>query len=121
MPTGIYMSSGKLSLKIGDIIVFKNNKKTVNLVKYLAGQEGDEYCLDFEGSLWLNGFYVASKNTSKYPEKIFTESVCHIVKKGELLVLGDHPNSYDSRYFGPIKTKQVLAQVELVLAITPIE
>ncbi len=83
--------------------------------------EPGQYCLDFEGSLWLNGFYVARKNTSKYAEKIFTEFVCHILKKGELLVLGDHPNSYDSRYFGPIKTKQVLAKVKLVLAITPIE
>lgn len=45
MPTGIYMSSGKLKLKIGDIIVFKNNKKTANLVKYLAGKDGDEYCV----------------------------------------------------------------------------
>ncbi len=115
MPIGIYIKILTNKFEIGDIIIFHSEEKKSNLLKYIAGYEGHEYCFDFEGILWINGFPLVQKNIKKYPEKLSTESFCQILKKDELLVLGDHPNSYDSRYFGPIKKQQIIAQVELAL------
>jgi signal peptidase I len=116
MPTGVYIKNSKIKLTIGDIIVFYLRDKNSNLLKYVAAHEGDEYCLDFENTLWVNAFPVAQKSIVKYHGELPTESLCQTLKKDELLVLGEHPNSYDSRYFGPIKRDQVIAQVELALA-----
>lgn len=115
MPMGIYIKNSKNKLTTGDIIVFYSIDKNSNLLKYIAAREGDEYCLDFENTLWVNGFTVAQKSIAKYHGELSTQSLCQTLKQDELLVLGEHPNSYDSRYFGPIKREQVIAQVELVL------
>jgi conjugal transfer pilin signal peptidase TrbI len=117
MPTGIYVISSANKLEIGDIVVFYLNDKSGNLIKYAAGLPGDEFCLDFENTLWINNQPLAQKNIQKYPEQSLEFSSCQTLKKGELLVLGDHPDSYDSRYFGPIKYSRVLAQVELLLKL----
>jgi signal peptidase I len=116
MPTGIYVKNSSMKLKIGDIIIFYAKDKNYNLLKYIAAHEGDEYCLDFESTLWVNGFPVAQKSIVKYYGDLPAQSLCQTLKKDELLVLGEHPNSYDSRYFGPIKRDQVIAQVKLALA-----
>lgn len=115
MPTGIYIESSSDKFEIGDVIVFYSEAKKSNLLKYIAGYEGHEYCLDFENTLWVNSFPLAQKNTTKYHEEMPTQSFCQTLKKDELLVLGEHPDSYDSRYFGPIKRQQIIAQVELAL------
>lgn len=116
MPTGIYVKILSDKFKIGDIIVLYSKDKNCNLLKYIAAHEGDEYCLDFESTLWVNGFPVAQKSIVKYHSDLPAQSLCQTLKKDELLVLGEHPNSYDSRYFGPIKREQIIAQVKLVLA-----
>lgn len=115
MPTGIYIKKSKDKLEIGDIIVFYSKETKSNLLKYVAGYDGYEYCLDFENTLWGNSFPLAQKNIAKFHEEKPTQSLCKTLKKDELLVLGEHPDSYDSRYFGPIKRQQVIAQVELAL------
>ena len=115
MPMGIYVKNSKNKLTIGDIIVFYSRDKNSNLLKYIAAHERDEYCIDFENTLWVKGFPVAQKSIAKYHDELPTQSLCQTLKKDELLVLGEHPNSYDSRYFGPIKRQQIVAQVELAL------
>ena len=116
MPMGIYIKSSKNKLTTGGIIVFYLRDKNYNLLKYIAAHEGDEYCFDFESTLWVKGFPIAQKSIAKYHGELPTQSLCQTLKKDELLVLGEHPNSYDSRYFGPIKRDQVIAQVKLALA-----
>ena len=115
MPIGIYIKSSSDKFEIGDVIVFYSEAKNSNLLKYIAGYEGHKYCFDFENTLWVNGFPIAQKNVAKYPEKLPAQTLCQTLKKDELLVLGEHPDSYDSRYFGPIKRQQVIARVELAL------
>lgn len=114
MPIGLYKNLSSKKFEIGDIIVFYSTDKKSNLLKYIAGYDGDEYCFDFEGTIWVNGLPLAQQNNIKYYNKLSDESRCYVLKSNELLVLGEHPDSYDSRYFGPIKTKQVLAKVKLV-------
>lgn len=115
MPRGVYVKYSSNNLNKGDIIVFSLKEKKLNLLKYIAGYEGDVYCMDFQGTLWINDIPSAQQNIIKYYDKLPNHSVCQRLKKDDLLVLGEHPDSYDSRYFGPIKTQQVVAQVELAL------
>jgi signal peptidase I len=107
MPLGFYVRYSSNKLKIGDIIVFN-----LNDIKYIAAHEGDDICVDSASTLWVNSLSVAQINIEKYPEKIPEQSSCQRLKKDEFLVLGDHQDSYDSRYFGPIKTHDVISPVK---------
>ncbi len=115
MPVGVYMKIPSDKFEIGDIIVFYSANKKSNLLKYIAGYEGHEYCFDFEGTLWVNGLPLVQPNNIKYSHLPPNQSSCQVLKKDEFLVLGEHPNSYDSRYFGPIKKQHIVALVELAL------
>ena len=117
MPKAFYLKKSKTKLTIGEIIVFKLNSKNGNFIKYVGGIEGDEFCIDASGALWVNGFPAAQKNIDKYPDQTFNVSECQILKKGTLIVIGEHPDSYDSRYFGPIESSQVIAQVRILAGI----
>lgn len=112
MPMGFYIKTNKDILDVGDIIVFR--KENVNLIKYVAAIQGSEYCFDHEKVMWINGQPVGQKNIQKYLEPNWEQSVCYALKSDELLVLGEHPDSYDSRYFGPIKIVQMIAAVDFL-------
>jgi len=114
MPKGFYLKESVLGLDIGEIIVFKLKSNKGNFIKYIGGAEGDEFCVDGKGAIWVNGLPLAQKNIDKYPERTVNESECQTLKKGMLLVIGEHPDSYDSRYFGPIDSSQVIARVRLI-------
>lgn len=47
-------------------------------------------------------------------------SGCIEIGPGELFVVGQHPSSCDSRYFGPVLTSQVVAEVHPLLVIDPL-
>ena len=114
---GFYIRKISENISIGDIIVFYVDDKNNKLIKYVAGQAGDEFCIDYRGAIWINGLFAAQINVQKYSDFSLNQSRCETLKKGRWFVLGDHPDSYDSRYFGPIKTSQVIAQVELAFEI----
>lgn len=114
MPIGLYAKIVTDRLILGDIVVFNLGTIDNNLLKYIAGLEGDEYCSDIDHILWINGLPVAKKNILKYDSELISQSVCQKLKQDEFLVLGEHPDSYDSRYFGPIKKQDVIAQVKLI-------
>lgn len=117
MPQGIYVKNGINCWDIGCVIVFKINAYKSNLIKYIAGIGGDQYYFDETGSLWINGNLVAQKNIEKYPQPLIEHSICQQLNADELLVIGDNENSYDSRYFGPIKKQEVIATVKLLWQI----
>jgi len=114
MPTGIYIKTKDTMPAIGDIIIFKLSSYKTNLIKYVAGIAGAEYCLDETNGFWINGIPVAQKNIQKYPEEPAQQSICQRLKPDELLVLGEHENSYDSRYFGPIKKEDIVISVKFL-------
>jgi signal peptidase I len=113
MPRGIYVKRTKSNIEFNDVIVFYFNEFKGNLIKHVAAISPSEFCFDEEASLWVDGFPIAQINIEKYPGKKPNQSQCQRLMADEILVLGDHPNSYDSRYFGPIKLKSLVAQVEL--------
>jgi type IV secretory pathway protease TraF len=104
----------KSSYDAGDKIIFTRLIFKDALIKYVAGVAPSEWCIDEDAVLWVDTKPVAQINIKKYPSKIPTQSECQRLRTGEILALGDHPDSYDSRYFGPIKNNKVIAQVELL-------
>lgn len=115
MPRGLYLKLSDNKYKIGDIIVFYSEEKRCNLVKYVSGLPGDEFCISDGKILLINGFPQATLNIQKYGLSKHDQSFCQRLKNGEILALGEHPDSYDSRYFGPIKEEKVIARVSLII------
>jgi signal peptidase I len=114
--------------KRGDIIIF--NMESLpgyvgqkQLIKRVIGLPGERVVVH-DGKLTVynsqhpNGFDpdTAGNYTAVQPTG---QEVDQVLKSDELFVCGDNrPNSEDSRYFGPIKTNQVVAK--LVLRILPL-
>ena len=111
MPRGLYVKITKNRYDVGDIIIFKNKENNNVLIKYVAAIPSKEFCIDEDSALWIGGVPVAQINIEKYPQAFLNPSTCQILQPDELLVLGEHPDSFDSRYFGPIKVDQVIAEV----------
>jgi signal peptidase I len=114
MPLGIYLKQAHEGIKKEDIIVFNVNVFDGNLIKNVAAIFPGEFCIDENAFFWVDGIPLAQKNIEKYPDNNLNQSICQMLKPDELLVLGDHPDSYDSRYFGPIKKSDVIASVKLI-------
>lgn len=119
MPTGIYLKTSNQEIKIGDIIIFNTEFYKNKLIKYVAARGGDEFCIDDGGALWVNGEFIAQKNIYKFNFIKEEKAICQKLRNDELLVLGEHPDSFDSRYFGPIKFSNVSAKIRLLITLAP--
>lgn len=114
MPKGIYIKIWNDSFNIGDIIVFYSKTFSGNLLKYIAATDAAEYCYDGEETFWVDRISYSKHYIKISDQDLSAQSVCHRINKDELIVLGEHSDSYDSRYFGPVKRKDILAKVKLV-------
>jgi signal peptidase I len=113
----------------GDIIIFNQvglpgfvGQK--QLIKRVIGLPGDHVVVK-DGSITIynqqnpNGFNPDTTGNYRIAATTTVGDVDQVLQKDELFVCGDNRgNSEDSRYFGPIKTNQVVAK--LVLRILPL-
>jgi type IV secretory pathway protease TraF len=80
--------------------------------KRLAGGPGATVCRGAWGwsvdGAWLGNVQVADSRGRALP----VWRGCFVVPEGHVVVVGDHPRSFDSRYFGAIAFHHVLAQAE---------
>lgn len=111
MPMGLYVKIDKNKYDVGDIVIFKHKERNDILIKYVAAISPNQFCIDADAALWVEGKPVAQINIEKYPQVSSEQSKCQQLQPDEILVLGEHPDSFDSRYFGPIKIDQVIAEV----------
>ena len=76
-------------------------------IKRVAAVAGDEVCA--EGSrLSLNGVVVARRlERDSAGRALPTWAGCRILGADELLLLGDTPDSFDGRYWGPVSTQMI--------------
>jgi len=114
MRRGIYIKRWDNLIGNGDVVVFKSKQLRINLLKFVVAKYPSEFCVTDGGALFVDGLVVAEQNIEKHPIPESPSSRCQRLIGDELLVLGEHPNSYDSRYFGPIKLDDVIALVELL-------
>lgn len=116
MPRGIYIREKSTGLEVGDIVVLKSNFYKGNLLKYIAATPKAEYCFDEDGTLWLEGMDFVKKNKVKHHQDLTAQSVCDKLREDEFLVVGNHKNSLDSRYFGSVNKDAVISRVRLLWA-----
>ena len=96
----------------GDVIIFKNDEQTNGniFVKRVIGVPGDKVvCIGTK--IYVNGKELHEKYVVNTVTKEFNTSCT--VGKDELFVCGDNRDeSYDSRTFGCIKTKDVIGKIK---------
>lgn len=117
MPIGIYKKLNIKHLKNNDIVVFSYQDKNVKLLKHIVAGSGDELCYDGIDTIWRDTKIIAKLNMQKFKSSYLENSYCFTIKDDELFVLGEHPDSFDSRYFGPIKSSQIIATVKPILLL----
>jgi type IV secretory pathway protease TraF len=84
---------------------------SVPLVKQVAAVGGDEVCRSDEpnGMMSINGKAVAETfDKDPYGRPLPVWSGCIHLVDGEFFLLQPHPYSFDSRYFGPVTSCDIL-------------
>lgn len=77
------------------------------LLKRVAASEGDRVCRRGQAVL-VSGQQVAiALGTDRAGKPLPLWQGCHQLQNGQVFVLGTHPESFDSRYFGPIDREQI--------------
>jgi signal peptidase I len=104
-PVGIYRTLWDAPIKRGDLILMRAE------LKRLIGMPGDTVRFAKEG-VYLNQHLLpdsAVPAKSPYPPYPY----CTIVlAKGQYLMMGDNPLSYDGRYTGPIPQELIYQKVQ---------
>jgi signal peptidase I len=115
MAEGIYVRLGDVAdLKRGDIIAMPMNSATRNylvkklgypkdtiLIKRVAGLSGDHVCR--QGSVvTVNKKSQVAARSDRQGIPLAAWVGCRTLSTNEVFLLGDHPASFDSRYFGPV-------------------
>ena len=80
-----------------------------NLLKRVAAMEGDRVCRH-ELSVWINSHIrVWARRNDASGRALPVWFGCRELSGDELFILGTHPSSFDSRYFGLILRSDVIA------------
>lgn len=112
MPTGWYWGSPPEGAGPGDLVVLSHPAHPeILLLKRIAAAAGDLVCLR-DDQIQINGRPVASRHPPGHPRRpADIRTPCRRLEPNELFVLGDHPGSDDSRYFGPVPRTDLLYRV----------
>lgn len=103
----------------GDYVLFSHRelsarmgiKKSDNVMKILGCNEGDLLTVDSEKKFYCNGEYlVRAKDVSLKGEALQHFVFNGTIPKGVMFVMGQHKDSFDSRYFGFVEKSRILAK-----------
>lgn len=83
------------------------------LLKRVAATPGESVCRRGRQLTWPRG-WVAALPRDRRGRALPQWRGCRSLAADEVLVLGDTPNSFDSRYFGPIRTSEIAGVYEEV-------
>lgn len=116
MQTGLYVRTGGVGdLKHGDIIAMPMNQNAKDylrdrmgypadtmLLKRVVALPGETVCRQ-AGTVTVPGRQVHAERRDSQGTLLPFWTGCHTLLPTEVFVLGDHPASFDSRYFGPVR------------------
>lgn len=122
-PVGLHAVGGASDLQRGDMVIawlpeserrFAAERHylplNVPLVKRIAAMPGDRVCAT-GGVLTVNGAPVAPRRAHDRLGRLLPWwRGCRVLKKGELLLLMEHPDSFDGRYIGPMARDLVIGE-----------
>jgi conjugative transfer signal peptidase TraF len=124
-PIGFYRVLRATQLHTGDLVLIPTPDAVrelaavrhyipanVPLVKRVAAQSGAEICAT-SGELSIDGRHVAEQHsTDREGRTLPTWTGCHRLADDELfLLMEDVPDSFDSRYFGPVHGSDVIGRL----------
>jgi type IV secretory pathway protease TraF len=104
-PEGYYLYAHPAPARRGEIVVLRHppHFQLTWLMKTVAGVAGDVYCWDERlGTQRLNGRPMPSPDPPASRLGIPVWHGCRRLAPGEVVGYGRSPDSYDSRYFGPV-------------------
>jgi conjugative transfer signal peptidase TraF len=120
-PRGLYVRSPEAPV-LGRIVAFHapasvfpyadermGYLRRVPILKEIAATAGDTVCT-LNGELRINGRRVAAiLSRDSHGQPLPRWQACRRLRDGELFVHASHiPNSFDSRYYGPIRTREIV-------------
>lgn len=109
VPLGLYCVQDAMVIDRGSLIVFRFQERW--LIKEVAGVSGDLFCVSPSGDFSVNGKFIGkAKAKDGYGKKLARVEGCQKVAADEWVVLGYGDRSFDSRYFGTIKSHQILGK-----------
>ncbi|MCZ8283149.1 MAG: signal peptidase I [Aquidulcibacter sp.] len=128
MAKGAYLRMGEVDgLKRGDIIAMPMNSAARNylvkklgypkdtiLIKRVAGLSGDLVCRQ-DSVVTINKRTLAAARSDRQGIPIPAWHGCRTLPPNEVFLLGDHPSSFDSRYFGPITKDELVGIYRAVI------
>jgi conjugative transfer signal peptidase TraF len=120
MAKGAYVRMGEVAdLKRGDIIAMPTNSAARNylvkklgypkdtmLIKRVAGLNGDLVCRR-NSVVTINKRSLVAARSDRRGNYLAAWNGCRILSPNQVFLLGDHPASYDSRYFGPVSRSEL--------------
>lgn len=109
-PEGYYVYSHPVPARRGDIVVLRDppHFRLSWLMKTVEGVAGDRYCWDQRlGTQRLNGRPMPPPDPAAEGLRIPVWRGCTTLEDGEVVGYGHSADSYDSRYFGPVREEQL--------------
>lgn len=82
----------------------------IPLIKRVVGADGDVLCRR-NREILIDGVTVAVAQISDgLGREMPVWSGCHVLHERRVFLLQDHPNSFDSRYFGPVDRRLIIGR-----------
>lgn len=122
---GLYLKKQFIvgGIKRNDIVIFdheNNNNEDKLFIKRVIGLPNEKIEIREDGSIYIDEEKIMQKyldleqNKNTY-QIINSERMEMTLKEDEYFVLGDNRgNSYDSRFFGPIKKDEIIGKLSLI-------
>jgi type IV secretory pathway protease TraF len=93
--------------------------KSAYLIKFIMGVTGDRVCR-FGGRVFVNGAVRARAfSRDRRHRRMPVWHGCRRLTPSELFVLSANPQSFDSRYFGPVSIRSVVGRAILLWSAHP--
>ncbi|SNB45436.1 S26 family signal peptidase [Geobacter sp. DSM 9736] len=105
----VYFVDEELARKVG-------KPEVPNVFKIIRCDEGDILNVDAAKCFFCNGEYIGmAKDYSRKGEKMPHFEFNGRIPPGFMFVMGEHKDSYDSRYFGLVEKSRVVARLYPIL------
>ena len=104
MPIGLYQLSQDNDFQKDDLVILYSDITHGFLLKKIAATAGDLVNTNREG-VHINDISIKNTKVFKFgshQERLNFTPMNRILEKNEIFVVGEHPKSFDSRYFGAI-------------------
>jgi conjugative transfer signal peptidase TraF len=87
------------------------------LLKTIAGANGDRVCR-WNSQVFVNGALSATAASADHAGRALPVWCgCLTLQPGQVIVLGTHGDSFDSRYFGPVPSEAIVGRALHILSI----